>query len=152
MRRCAKRSTRTLFALWTGLIILLVVPWSSFQNHTHWERVAWVPFLSPPVRPGDILRNVLLYLPWGYFYARRRYDARLSWWAAICALALSAVTEATQLWSHARFPSLTDVTCNVAGAWIGGVWAALRPGAPQPPMERATDPLLAHDRRGQDED
>jgi VanZ family protein len=45
----------------------------------------------------------------------------------------SVATEATQLLSHGRFPSTTDVTCNVAGAWGGAVWAHTRTQAQKPP-------------------
>ena len=54
----AMRRERLLFALWTGLIILLVVPWGSLQDHAHWARVGWLPFVSHPVRPGDIIRGL----------------------------------------------------------------------------------------------
>lgn len=134
LERNAVRRGRRLLALWTGLVVLVVVPWGSFQDHTHWARVGWVPFLSLPVSVGDILRNILLYLPWGYLYARQPHDARGSVWrAAGYALALSVATEATQLLSHGRFPSTTDVTCNVAGAWGGAVWAHTRTQARKPP-------------------
>ena len=120
----ATRQERLLFVLWTSVIILLVVPWGSVQDHAHWSRVAWLPFLSPPVRAGDIARNVLLYLPWGYLLARHTDQTGMSGWkVAAYALMLSLGTEATQVMSHGRFPSATDVTCNVAGAWIGGRWA-----------------------------
>ena len=64
------RHGRLLFSLWTAVIILLVVPWASAQDHAHWTRVAWVPFVSPPVKAGDVVRNVLLYVPWGYLLTR----------------------------------------------------------------------------------
>jgi VanZ family protein len=35
------------------------------------------------------------------------------------ATGLSLVTEATQVYSHSRVPSMTDVVCNAAGAWVG---------------------------------
>ena len=118
---------RMQFGVWTALIVLIVLPWTSYVGHTHWARVAWIPFVSPPVPVGDIVRNVLLYLPWGYLYVRQSRKSRGAIFRALgYAMALSVATEATQLFSHGRFPSSTDVTCNVAGAWIGGRWARRR--------------------------
>jgi glycopeptide antibiotics resistance protein len=118
------RHGRLLLAIWTILIVLLVVPWASFQDHAHWSRVAWVPFVSPPLKSGDVVRNLLLYLPWGYLFVRSGRSGASAWRIAGCALALSLATEATQVMSHGRFPSFTDVTCNVAGAWMGARLAA----------------------------
>lgn len=104
-----------------------VVPWTTWQDHSHWPRVGWIPFASPPVRARDILINTLLYVPFGMFC--RRASGRpltMSWgWIAGLALALSIATEATQIYSHGRFPSATDVATNVVGALIGG-WIARR--------------------------
>lgn len=134
LERNVVRRGRWRLALWTGVIALVVMPWWSFQDHTHWARVRWIPFVSLPFSVGDILRNFLLYLPWGYLYARQPREARRSVWrAAGYALALSVTTEATQLWSHGRFPSTTDVICNVAGAWGGAVWARRRTSTRKPP-------------------
>jgi VanZ family protein len=41
----------------------------------------------------------------------------------VSAFAVSVCTEATQLFSQRRFPSLTDVASNVAGAYVGAQWA-----------------------------
>jgi VanZ family protein len=115
------------FTLWTLLIVAVVLPWTTFQNHTHWQRVGWIPFMSPPIRIRDVVLNVLLYVPWGYLGVRRRHGA---WREVITivgfAAALSLATEATQLYSHGRFPSATDFTCNIAGALIGATWARMR--------------------------
>jgi glycopeptide antibiotics resistance protein len=110
--------------LWTGAILVAVVPWD-LQNHTHWAKVCWIPFVTPPVKTSDIVANLLLYLPWGFCFARRRAAPVRIGWVVAYAAALSIATEATQLFSHTRFPSATDVTCNVAGAWLGAVIAAV---------------------------
>jgi len=108
--------------LWTLLICACVIPWADLQNHSHWSRVQWIPFVTPPVKLIDIVINVLLYVPFGYLFVRwtgRRGTAL----AVMCGGTLSLITEWTQLYSHSRFPSLTDVTCNVCGTLIG-VWLA----------------------------
>ena len=44
-------------ALWTGLIVLLVAPWTMYQNHVHWQRVAWIRIPRQVVAPfrADVL-------------------------------------------------------------------------------------------------
>ena len=83
-------------AVWTGLIAFLVLPWASYQDHWHWQRVAWLP-LSPPIALRDIAANLLLYAPWGYFLLRSLGQrARNIWTVAVLAAALSLITEASQ--------------------------------------------------------
>jgi hypothetical protein len=118
------KRARWWLAGWAGVIVLVVCPWTSFQAHSHWEKIAWVPFLSPDDKLRDIVVNVLLYIPGGYFGARAIRDgARRIWIAMAFAAALSLVTEASQLYSHGRFPSATDFTCNVLGAFAGARFA-----------------------------
>jgi glycopeptide antibiotics resistance protein len=109
--------------LWTGLILLVVLPWANYQNHAHWPRVAWIPFVSPPLKLRDVAVNVALYWPWGFFGARWM---RSPWAVVLLAAALSLATEASQLYSHGRFPSATDFTCNVIGACAGAMHARRR--------------------------
>jgi glycopeptide antibiotics resistance protein len=108
--------------LWTCAIVVLVVPWATLQNHSHWANVGWIPFVSGPVRANDIVGNVLLYLPFAYFYARGRGRRGFMRTMAF-AFVLSVTSEFTQVYGHGRFPSATDVTCNVIGACIGGLCA-----------------------------
>jgi glycopeptide antibiotics resistance protein len=109
-------------ALWAVVIIACVVPWWSMTNHAHWPRIGWIPFESPPVRLRDVLLNAALYVPLGWFSTRgdrtaRRQLARV----ALGALVLSITTEATQVYSHGRFPSMTDVVMNTLGACLGAI-------------------------------
>ena len=32
-----------------ALALAIDYPWGDFQGHTHWQNVAWIPFVSPPV-------------------------------------------------------------------------------------------------------
>lgn len=113
-------------AVWVIVIIAVVTPWRTFQDHAHWSRVRWVPFVSPPVRVGDIVGNILLYVPFGLLYARRRQKHAVLGWAVRHALLLSGSTEFTQLFSHGRFPSVQDILMNVIGAVAGITIARLR--------------------------
>ena len=109
---------------WTGLVISgsLVLaagyPWGEVLAHTHWAKVGWIPF-SWPIRELDIAANLLLCLPLGFFAGLAFKRGVLI--AGAIALPLSLFVETMQVYTHSRFPSATDVICNVAGA----VFAAL---------------------------
>ncbi len=98
----------------SALLLVADFPWRGFQDHSHWGRVAWMPFVSPPVRPVDIIFNLLLGVPLGL--ATVSAFPRRTVVVAGVALAVSLAGESTQLYSHSRFPSATDLVCNVAGA------------------------------------
>jgi VanZ family protein len=100
------------------------VPWSSYQPHAHWSRVVWVPLTTPPpLTAGDVVLNVVLYAPLGWLYARwvATSRARMAAGAIGLAVLLSVSTETTQVYSHGRFPSMTDVILNVGGALAGAL-------------------------------
>src|SRR4249919_2359262 len=115
--------SRVGFALWVGVIIAVVVPWTSFQNHAHWERVEWIPFTAP----SDVIdagENVLFYMPYGYLLGRNRAQSRRVIGLAFgSASMLAACTALTQVFSATRFPSTTDIISNATGALIGAWWA-----------------------------
>lgn len=117
------RRARTL--AWAGLVVasaLVLVaafPWGDLRDHTHWSKIGWVPFVSPPIRLRDMALNTLLCAPIGGTCGRL---FRRPLWAAFgLSLALSLMGEWSQVYSHTRFPSATDVTCNVAGAVLAAV-------------------------------
>lgn len=113
-------------AIWIAVIATIVVPWRSFQTHSHPDRILLIPLVSPPVRLHDIIGNVVLYMPFGFFYASRvdrlarRQILRGVGWAAL----LAVLTEASQIFSHGRFPSVQDALANVLGAGLGLAIAA----------------------------
>lgn len=117
---------RLRLAAWTIAILVAVVPWGSWTGHSHWARVTWVPF-SAEFLVRDIVLNVILYVPLGFFFVRgvRRNSAGA---AVLFALVLSAATELTQVFSHGRFPAMTDVATNVIGAALGVLLARVVPG------------------------
>lgn len=49
----------------SALVLAADFPWGDLQNHTHWSKVGWIPFVSPPVKPLDIAQNLLLCAPIG---------------------------------------------------------------------------------------
>lgn len=134
------RRARTL--AWAGLVIasaLVLVadfPWSDLQDHGHWSKIRWVPFMSPPLRLGDMTLNTLLCAPLGGFAGRLFRRPLLM--AFGLSLALSVTAEWSQVYSHNRFPSATDVTCNVVGA-VAAATLARRLG-PRPIGHRRSSP------------
>jgi len=114
---------RILFAVWTGIILATTVPWTDLVGHTHWGKVQWIPFVTPPVKLLDIVVNLLLYGPFGYQLIRASPPRVRGWHAAVLAGSLSLAVEWSQLYSHSRFPSTQDLLCNVSGAWVGAAWA-----------------------------
>ncbi len=121
--------------LWAGWVILIIIgttwPWNGFQTTALWWRVTWIPAgIAPgviaPALMRDMVINVLLYLPFGFWCRLPR--ARLGAWRAIfsalmLAAVLSATTETLQLFNVTRFPSFPDFLMNVGGAFVGAVLA-----------------------------
>jgi VanZ family protein len=95
---------------------------------------------------GDVLANLVLYLPIGFFWSRLIPDRpgwlRLVSGAAI-GTAMSAAIEFAQLFDVGRDASLWDVALNAISALFGGLAAVVLPdgGQPRGPSFRATDPL-----------
>ena len=109
------------------MIVAAVLPWTSWQDHAHWSKVGWWPFISPPVRLRDIVINLALYAPLGYLLAGGESRAARAWVRVLgIAVLLAISTEATQIYSHARFPSATDAVTNVIGAALGARYRMLR--------------------------
>jgi len=85
------------FAGWSALILAATVPWTDLVGHTHWRKVQWIPFKSPPVKAIDIVINVLLYVPFGFAWMRASpFRARL-WHAAALAFVLAVAGARSQL-------------------------------------------------------
>jgi len=110
----SRKTGRVLLIFSIALIAAIAYPWNDLQDHSHWARVGWIPFLSPPVRFFDIVANVVLFVPLGVAVAATSRKPIMS--AGLFALAVSIAVESLQLYSHSRFPSATDVVCNVVGA------------------------------------
>lgn len=108
------------------LVALLVIAAATLpfdvQDHPHWMKVAWVPFVSGVVRPIDLLMNAALYLPIGYVLPIASCRRRVATAAGI-ALLVSLGLEVSQVWSHQRFPSATDLIMNIFGSVAGAAIA-----------------------------
>lgn len=100
--------------LWWVLWAALAVPWRDVGAVPQWQRVEWLPFAH--VRPRDWALNFLFFLLFGGLAAQRGWSVTS---VMLVAAALSLSTELTQLFAPTRYPSITDVITNVAGAALG---------------------------------
>ena len=96
-----------------GAVLAAGCPWADWAGHSHWSHVEWLPF-GRGFRPMDVAQNLLLCVPLGASAAWVFKRGQVA--AFTLSLVLSCFVEATQLYGHNRFPSATDVVCNVAGA------------------------------------
>lgn len=107
------------------MLILLATTWpiSDYQDHAHWAAVEWVPF-SEYQRAFDILANIVLFVPFGLALAWRGTRGDVGR-AALVGLALSLAVELSQVYTHNRIATVTDLLTNTTGAWLGA-WLATR--------------------------
>ena len=121
---------------WGGFIASLaavlaatLLPWSNFVGHSHWAQVQWIPFYGHRLDWFDIAANLALFVPLGYFAAgflAVRLPGKTQLWVLVGATLLSTATEFIQIYSHGRFPSASDIGCNVVGAALGVMISARR--------------------------
>lgn len=113
--------------LWLVVIFVVSLPWIGFTPEPQWNRLYWIPFTDPQDKPGDLVANVALFVPFGYWFARDiRHRARRLAYIVLTALAVSVAAETPQLFSTLRNPSATDVCYAVAGACAGAIAQLLR--------------------------
>ena len=147
-----RRHRLAAWSVWAVALVAVTAPWADFQAHPNWAHVGWIPFQSPPQKRVDILANIVLYIPFGYVAAvshrglTRRLIVSMS-----TAGVLSFILETSQLFSVTRYPSATDLACDIAGAAAGAVLASVirirdsefgirnsaPPALPAPPALRA---------------
>jgi VanZ family protein len=73
---------------------------------------------------GDVISNILLYLPFGFFgclSARAMPPIARVLIASVAGVALSFGIEAAQFYDWGRVPSLADVCANAGGALLGAI-------------------------------
>jgi VanZ family protein len=78
-----------------------------------------------PDNPGDVIANVLLYLPWGFFAARSVARPTPAWLRVLAitllGAALSASMELSQFYIVERYSDLHDVYSNTLGTLLGAI-------------------------------
>ena len=107
--------------MWVAVIAVASGPWFGVVRHPQWDRLTLIPFTGSEDRPKDMAINMLLFVPFGWSFAKSR-GGRVSTAAAIGAAALvSIAVEIPQLFYKLRDPSTTDVTMAMIGAAAGSV-------------------------------
>src|SRR5262245_43833331 len=130
----AESKPRDSYTLWRNLwrfSVLLIVrsyPCGDFHIHVHWGRVSWVAFqgVGHSVNLSlDVLRNVVLYVPFRFFYVKWQSNPRtnLVFKTTLLAALVSTSCQFFQIFWHSRTPSMTDVLTNVMGGVMGAVIA-----------------------------
>jgi len=139
-----------LLASIAAILAATLLPWSNFVGHSHWAQVQWIPFYGHRLGWFDIAANIALFAPFGYFAggllsAPSRKKKNL--WVLVAATLLSTSVEFLQIYSHGRYPSATDVGCNVLGAALGLMLSARRSlGSAKDRAPRGQQVLAAKDR------
>jgi glycopeptide antibiotics resistance protein len=118
-----------LWCWWIPVVWLLSFPWVGFTVVPQWSRAHWIPFTDPADQARDLAANIVLFVPFGYSYARHRGGRFRIVAALVAATVVSVCAEATQLFSTLRFPSATDVIAAMAGA-AAGAWLSRARKAP----------------------
>ena len=98
------------------LVVTAVITLAPFRFAGPVEpRLAWL------VNPGDVVANVLLFVPLGFLYRISAHPAaRPGHWPTIgAALLVSATLETLQIFLPGRYPSPVDVLSNTLGAGLG---------------------------------
>ena len=132
---------------WILVVAIASGPWFGVVREPQWSRVTWIPFHGFEDRPRDMLVNFLLFLPFGWSFAKSR-RARGIWLAAGAAAVVSTAVELPQLFFRLRDPSATDVVMAMCGAACGSLAAqALYGGDTRGPARRRE----ARDGRGEQE-
>jgi VanZ family protein len=91
------------------------MPWSGVSRRRR-RPVNLVPFRTGSYRRSDLVMNFAYYVPMGVLGESFRWPGRTT---IVAAALLSALTEVIQVFSRDRYPSVTDVILNTAGAMAG---------------------------------
>ena len=119
-----------LLAVWLLVIVAITtLPWGDFDGQAHWKRVQWIPFSHLRAwswgRWRDVIANVALFIPFGFFLACVRRAQGL--WAMGIACGIGALVsvsaEIFQVFTTHRFPTMTDVCTNTLGSLCGAALA-----------------------------
>jgi glycopeptide antibiotics resistance protein len=109
-----------LWVWWIPVVLIASFP-LGLTPVPQWDRVHLVPFTDPADTVEDFAVNILLFLPFGFSFARDRGLV----WLPLATGVVSVTAELSQLFSTVRYPSGTDVTYAVAGAAVGGLASAI---------------------------
>ena len=107
--------------LWVVVIAIASGPWFGIVRHPQWDRLTLVPFHGSEDKPRDVAVNLLMFVPFGWSFAKSR-GGRMTTVQAIGAGALvSIAVEIPQLFYKLRDPSATDVVMAMIGTAAGSL-------------------------------
>jgi len=119
--------------LWFWLVLLFLtplLPLSNFVGHPHWDVIRWIPFQDFSLSTDmfiDVIGNIVWFMLFGYLLHYRMNDNaspfRSIMTVVLIAAGVSLSLEFFQVFCHNRIPSMTDVTCNIIGACLGGCFS-----------------------------
>jgi len=119
--------------LWFWLAVLVLVPLfplTDFAGHPHWEMISWIPFQHASLAPSmllDIIGNIGWFMILGYLlhYLMNKNSFTFQSFATVVLISagVSLALEFFQIFCHNRFPSMTDVVCNILGAGLGAYFS-----------------------------
>lgn len=125
---------RSPFAIITLAVLVLIFYWTLYPFDFHVGRSATGPWRTlvstfrTRAERTDIVANILLFIPLGFF-AMQSLRRRPVWWDAAVATAggalLSTGIELAQFYDRGRQSSLSDVYSNAAGACLGAAAGVL---------------------------
>ena len=118
-----------LWLIWVVVILgFTTMPWSNYVGHSHWALVRWIPFYDHTIAISDVLANMVLFVPFGFFLGRvlPPSSSKTVWIVTLLtAVMLSTSVEFFQVYCHNRHPSTTDIGTNVLGAVFGVILSKL---------------------------
>lgn len=103
------------------------MPLKNYVAHSHWDLVNWIPYNEGHLALEDVIDNMALFLPFGFFLKRSLPTSspkKVLTLALLMAGVLSSSVEFFQVYCHNRNPSTTDICDNVLGAALG-LWLAM---------------------------
>ena len=106
---------------WILVIVVASGPWFGIVHEPQWSRVTWIPFHGFEDKPRDMLVNVLLFVPFGWSFAKSHPGARGAGLTVLVAALISIAVEIPQLFFRLRDPSATDVVMAICGAAAGSL-------------------------------
>jgi len=106
---------------WILAIAVASGPWFGVVARPQWERVTWVPFHGFEDKPRDVLVNMLLFVPFGWSFAKSRRGEIGTASAVAAAGIVSIAVEIPQLFYRLRDPSATDVVMALCGSAVGSL-------------------------------
>ncbi len=117
-----------------GIVYISLYPFHQKASLPSGSALAYLlsTWQGPPASRGDVIANVLLYTPWGFF-AARSFDRGVPGFmrlllATVLGAALSFAMEWAQFFIAERYADMYDVYSNAGGAFLGAIAALLLGG------------------------